>query len=557
MPDVIFGAIGVSFLMENKNVFIALLLMLAVWTGYTVFFVKPSPTIPVAEEQSQAKNQEITPLADVGDKKEPMTDPVSVMVAPTGVKAQDFVVETDDYRAVFSNVGARLKSLELKKYRETLEKDSGLVSLVGINGETSTFGTTGQGDIQLPVDYIYSTSVPAEGLNLKAGDQRVLRFTAVLDSGVVVEKNYSIKGNGYDLQLDIVIHNQGSSTLQGNLDFLLVQPWFEGRDDSRYSFVGPAVYEDGDLTTYKIKKLEDKAIRHANAPVWTAFEDKHFLTAAIPLESTQHTFVLQKDTDTISNIIESGPLRLDPNQSLSLGYLLYAGPRDLDILKGVNYELDKAIDFGFFDMLARPLLSVLQFCYNNVIQNYGVAIILLTGFIKILFWPLTHKSYKSMRDMQKLQPEMQRLREKYKTDKERMNREIMELYRNNRVNPMGGCLPMFAQIPVFFALYKVLLESIALRHEPFIFWIQDLSAKDPYYITPIIMGVTMFIQQKMSPTTMDSQQAKIMLFMPIIFTFMFLNFPSGLVLYWLVNNILTITQQWFINRGATPSTQTA
>jgi YidC/Oxa1 family membrane protein insertase len=155
-----------------------------------------------------------------------------------------------------------------------------------------------------------------------------------------------------------------------------------------------------------------------------------------------------------------------------------------------------------------------------------------------------------MRDMQRLQPEMQRLREKFKKDKEKLNREIMELYRKNRVNPMGGCLPMFAQIPVFFALYKVLLESIALRHEPFIFWIQDLSAKDPYYITPVIMGVTMFIQQKMSPTSMDSQQAKIMLFMPVIFTFMFLNFPSGLVIYWLVNNVLTILQQWTINRGA-------
>lgn len=153
-----------------------------------------------------------------------------------------------------------------------------------------------------------------------------------------------------------------------------------------------------------------------------------------------------------------------------------------------------------------------------------------------------------MKDMQKLQPEMQKIRKKHQKDKERMNKEIMELYKNNRVNPMGGCLPMFVQIPVFFALYKVLLGSIALRHEPFILWITDLSAKDPYYITPVIMGITMFVQQKMSPTTMDSQQAKLMLVLPIVFTFMFLNFPSGLVLYWLVNNVLTIIQQWFINR---------
>ena len=543
--------------MENKNVFIALLLMLAVWTGYTMFFVKPSSTVIPVEEQAVSDKQEVVPIVEGENDKSLNINSVPVVVKQTDEKARDFIVETDDYMAVFTNVGARLKSFELKKYFETIKKNSPLVSLIGSNGEVSTFASTGQGGIPLPVNYVYMATVPTEGLVLKHGDERVLRFTAVLDNGVVVEKIYTFKGTGYDLNLKIQINNQSDSTLQGSLDFLLMQPWFEGRDDSRYSFVGPAVYDDGELTTYKVKKLEEKPIRHGKSAVWTAFEDKFFLTAAVPLDSSQHSFVLQKNTDSISNIIESGPLHLEAKGSLSLEYLLYAGPRDLDILEGVNHSLDKSIDFGFFDMLARPLLTVLNFCYNNVIKNYGVAIILLTGFIKILFWPLTHKSYKSMRDMQKLQPQMQSLREKYKNDKERMNREIMELYRNNRVNPMGGCLPMFAQIPVFFALYKVLLGSIALRHEPFIFWIQDLSAKDPYYITPIIMGVTMFIQQKMSPTTMDSQQAKIMLFMPVIFTFMFLNFPSGLVIYWLVNNVLTITQQWFINRGPGTLTKTA
>lgn len=533
--------------MENKNVFIALLLMLAVWTAYTMFFVKPA--VPVADEQTVAADVAAPLLSDVSEKTADAVNPKPVLSSKISAEPKDFIVENDDYRAVFTNVGARLKSLELKKYNETIKTNSALVSLVGTGGDFSTFGSIGDGGLSLPVDYIYTASLPAEGLILTGEQQRQLRFTAVLDNGVIVEKIYSLKGTGYDLQLNIDLKNQGDSNIQGNVDFLLLQPWFEGRDDSSYSFVGPAVYEDGDLITYKVKELDDKSIRHGNKAVWTAFEDKYFLTVAVPLNSSQHSFVLQKKADTITNVIESGPLHLNAGQSLTLGYLLYIGPRDLGILQAVNHDLDKAIDFGFFDMLARPLLTVLKFCYNNIVKNYGVAIILLTAFIKLLFWPLTQKSYKSMRDMQKLQPEMQRLREKYKNDKERMNREIMELYRNNRVNPMGGCLPMFAQIPVFFALYKVLLGSIALRHEPFIFWLQDLSAKDPYYITPIIMGVTMFIQQKMSPTTMDSQQAKIMLFMPIIFTFMFLNFPSGLVIYWLVNNVLTITQQWFINRG--------
>jgi len=193
------------------------------------------------------------------------------------------------------------------------------------------------------------------------------------------------------------------------------------------------------------------------------------------------------------------------------------------------------------------MLWLLKFFYN-LIHNYGVAIILLTIVIKLILYPLTHKSFKSMKEMQKIQPKITALREKYKDNKEMLNKEIMTLYRTQKVNPLGGCLPMLLQIPVFFALYKVLLDSIELRHAPFIFWIQDLSAKDPYYITPILMGASMFIQQKMTPQVGDPTQAKLMLMLPIVFTFMFLNFPSGLVIYWLVNNLLSIAQQFYINK---------
>jgi len=211
--------------------------------------------------------------------------------------------------------------------------------------------------------------------------------------------------------------------------------------------------------------------------------------------------------------------------------------------------LQKALNFGWFDVIAKPLLIFLKYI-NEFTHNYGVAIILLTVVIKILFFPLTHKSYKSMKDMQKVQPLMLKIREKYKNDRETLNKETMALYRTHKVNPLGGCLPMILQIPVFFALYKALLGSIELRHAPFLLWINDLSAKDPYYITPIVMGATMFIQQKMTPTVGDPTQAKMMLLMPIVFTFMFLNFPSGLVIYWLVNNVLSIGQQLYINKYA-------
>jgi YidC/Oxa1 family membrane protein insertase len=237
-------------------------------------------------------------------------------------------------------------------------------------------------------------------------------------------------------------------------------------------------------------------------------------------------------------------------QSGLFNYSLYLGPKDYSLLKAQNLGLENAIDFSRFRLLtwlAILLLTILKFLFGYV-HNYGVAIIILTILIKVIFWPLGNKSYKSMKEMQKLQPKMAALREKYKDDKARLNQETMALYKAHKVNPLGGCLPMVAQIPVFFGLYNALLYAIELRHSPFFWWIQDLSAKDPYYITPIIMGATMFLQQKMTPSGGDPTQAKIMLFMPIIFTFMFLNFPSGLVIYWLFNNIISIGQQMHINK---------
>jgi len=235
----------------------------------------------------------------------------------------------------------------------------------------------------------------------------------------------------------------------------------------------------------------------------------------------------------------------------------------LGILKKFGRDLDQAINFGWTDIIAKPLLYLLRFFYEYI-HNYGLSIILLTILVKGLFWPLTHKSYKSMKEMQKLQPRMAKLREKFKNDKQKLNQEMMSLYKTYKVNPMGGCLPMVIQIPVFFALFRVLGGCIELRHAPFALWINDLSAPGrlfnfPFqipFMTPpygipvltLLMGASMFLQQKMTPTPGDPMQAKIMMFLPVIFTFMFINFPSGLVLYWLVNNLLSIGQQYRIHR---------
>src|SRR4030043_2005475 len=226
--------------------------------------------------------------------------------------------------------------------------------------------------------------------------------------------------------------------------------------------------------------------------------------------------------------------------------LIYLGPKEIRPLKELGVGAEKLLDFGFFSMVAKPILWFLNLT-NSVTGNYGIDIIIVSILIKIIFLPLTQISMKSMKEMQKVQPEMTRLRETYKNDKARLQQEIMLLYKRRKINPMSGCLPMLIQIPVFIALYNALQNAIEMRHAPFLLWIQDLSAKDPLYITPLIMGATMFMQQKMTPTAGDPAQAKMFLLMPVMFTFLFLNFPSGLVLYWLVNNVLSIRQQYYMN----------
>jgi YidC/Oxa1 family membrane protein insertase len=249
----------------------------------------------------------------------------------------------------------------------------------------------------------------------------------------------------------------------------------------------------------------------------------------------------------MESIVTSPQITVNPGQFVTVTHRLFVGPKDIDILKSQGNSLEQSLDLGWFTVIAKPLLYTLKF-FNGYVGNYGIAIIIITIILKVLFFPLTHKSYKSMKDMQKIQPKMAALKEKYKDDRDAMNKAVMELYREHKVNPMGGCLPMVVQIPVFFALYKALMFSIELRHAPFFLWVTDLADKDPYYVTPVIMGITMFVQQKMTPSQMDPIQQKMMLALPVVFTFMFLSFPSGLVLYWLVNNILTIGQQMYINK---------
>jgi YidC/Oxa1 family membrane protein insertase len=542
---------------ENKNLVLAMVLMLAVWLGFSIFFppnkqeaqlVDNSQSKPVVSSETQER---LPPEVKAVDVVEAVAlDRANPPVAETTAPPREIVVETDKYQAVFTTQGARLVSFKLKDYLATAEGDAQPVQMFEPGPlRYSTLRTTGSEGFVLNEDARFETTT--EGVVTIAGSEQFeLRFQHVAANGVQYIKTFLVRGDGYLIDAGLELHNSSTTPLRGTINLALVQRWDESLNADSYSFSGPASLVKDEIEEVDVDDLKEGSVAYSKDVAWTSFQTKYFLSVVVPGDRTVERVQVLRKGDAIENVLETAYFTLQGGERRQLDYLVFVGPKEPHLLKAAGHQLEKVVSFGFFNLLAQPLFLVLTFFYG-FFKNYGVAIILLTVLIKIIFWPLTHKSYSSMKSMQKLQPEMQKLRDRFKNDKERLNKEMMALYKTHSVNPLGGCLPMLVQIPVFFALYKVLLDSIALRHAPFAFWLTDLSAKDPYYITPLLMGASMFVQQKMTPTTADPMQAKIFMMMPIVFTFMFLNFPSGLVIYWLVNNLLTILQQYFIHRKAT------
>jgi len=394
----------------------------------------------------------------------------------------------------------------------------------------------------------YKASAPA--LTLKGDDSGTLTFKGVTPEGLEVIKTYSFKGGSYAFDLKATVANRTSQNLEGKLKLALTGTSTAGGQEA-WSL---AVYAAKSLEEFAAGKLKEPKV-FVDKVEWIGLNELYFLTAAVPKGAPQVQATLQEPQGNHLKATLGQKDNLPAGQEIQASYALYFGPKDTDKLGAANLGLDMVVDFGWFDWLARPFLYVIKWL-NGFIHNYGWTLVVLTILLRLVFWWPNHKSFQSMKVMQKIQPRVAEIREKHKDDKEAMNRELMNLYRTFKVNPLGGCLPMLLQLPVFLALYNLLRYSIELRHASFIptlpftdiVWLADLSAKDPLLITPIIMGVSMFLQQKMSPSPGDPTQAKMMMFLPLIFTFLFLNFAAGLVIYWLVNNILAIIQQYFTNK---------
>jgi len=535
--------------MDTKRLIAALALSLAVLFGWSYIF-PPEET----KEPAPAAQPGAAPDAKVEAAKP--AAPVSA-AALAAAQAPKVTVKTPLFTARFNTQGGVLESLVLEKYHEAIDKNSPLIDLIGL----AQSGRAALGLVLQPAGAeVLTWNVPGwtfEGKDaeLKSGEKTTLTFSGEA-AGLKLVRRLTISADSYLVTEETTVRNPGAAPVAGFAAYTAATAGLSPKGEDKYNPTRVAFgkVKGGFEEHTDLGDLEKKGGKSEGAVNWAAVESNYFLLAVLPASEGAQSNALIKGG--VFNLAVSHAVSFAPGQDTVLKCSYYMGPAARAILAAMPNKLDQAVDFGWFHLIAVPLLQVLNW-FNHYVHNYGVAIILLTVLIKLIFWPLSQKSYKSMDQMKRIQPMIQKIREKYADDKERMNTEIMALYKTYKVNPAGGCLPMVVKIPVFFGLYNALLGSIELRHAPFIthvpftdlVWLADLSAKDPYYVTPLIMGATMFIQKKLTPTSGDPTQAKIMLLMPVVFTFLFLNFPAGLVIYWLVNNVLSIAQQWWMMRA--------
>lgn len=545
----------------EKRVVIFIILSLAIILGYDILLKQlgwlPEP-VPVQDGAGPDRSGPSTPGSDSSLATTKDSDPAMGAVAQQGTSPpsaspsdgssptteQTVTVETDLVQVTLANRGGVIKGWELKRYRTASpeEKPVQLVYQGGkFRGPLSISLANAEVEKALQ-EGLYSIEKDFTSLDAAHPVGHVTMRFQDPHSHLTVEKQLTFHYGSY--VVDVAVRLSGiSEPLDIGLgtNFGIVE-WGDGL----IGLIGSASQVDGKVE----KETPDALLERKGAVQWVALQDKYFLSVLMPTQGT--AALVKKEGDKIVSAAVRMP---SPASGTPLALQLYAGPKEYDTLRALNVGLDETIDFGWFifgswtvvKAVAKPIFYVLRFI-NEYTHNYGVTIILLTMAIKLLFVPLQYKSYKSMKMMQVIQPKVAAVQEKFKDDRDRLNKELIKLYRDQKVNPVGGCLPMVLQMPVFVALFNILYMTIDLRQAPFMGWITDLSVQDPYYVLPVLMGATMVIQQKITPTTMDPVQAKMMLVLPVFMTFLFVNFPAGLVLYWLTNNVLTISQQVLTER---------
>jgi YidC/Oxa1 family membrane protein insertase len=459
-------------------------------------------------------------------------------------------VSTDTVVAEIDTQGGDLVYLELLRQKDARDEKKNIVLFGPEHRYAAQSGLIGAG---LPN---HRTPFHAQGnaFTLAQGQDTVeVKLEAKTPQGVKVTKTLTFHRASYRIDVAEEILNGASVPLSTDAYFQLTRDGESAGGDPYMTktYTGAAVYTDRD----KFQKVSFDDIAKGKVAYaktsdngWIAMIQHYFVAALLPPDKTQREFYTRKldgDLYSIGVIVPIGPIA--PGATARVDVPLYAGPQDQDHLQSVAPGLQLVVDYGWLTVIAAPLFWVLKL-FHGWVSNWGVAIILLTVVIKLIFFPLSAASYRSMAKMKLVTPRLMKLREQYGDDKVKMNQAMMDLYKTEKINPLGGCLPIVVQIPVFISLYWVLFESVELRHAPFYLWIRDLAAPDPWYVLPTLMMVSMIVQTRMNPTPPDPVQAKVMMIMPLVFGVMFYFFPAGLVLYWFVNNILSILQQWQITR---------
>jgi YidC/Oxa1 family membrane protein insertase len=479
--------------------------------------------------------------------------PSAAVPGAEGAKGEIVHVTTDLVAADIDTLGGTLTRVELVRHKDSNDLSKNLV-LLGRHQYEAQSGLAGEGG---PNHRTLWRAEPGERALAPGRDEVSVQLVAAGKDGIEVRKTYTFKRNSYVVDVTLELRNPGVAPVAAYAYFQLTH---DGKPETNtntvaetfgaQSFIGFAVYtEERKFEKIHLSDLDKGKADYVKQATngWLSFVQHYFVSAWLPPHGVPRDYVAEKRADGVYVGRVMVPLAIAPGENAAIKVPLYAGPQEQRRLQAAAPGLDLVVDYGWLAIIAWPLFWLLEKFYAFS-GNWGVAIILLTVLIKIVFFPLSAASYKSMAKMKLITPRLQKLREMYAHDRQKMNQAMMELYKTEKINPLGGCFPILVQIPVFIALYWVLLAAIELRHAPFMLWITDLSALDPYYVLPILMTATMVLQTRMNPVPPDPVQARVMQIMPFVFSIFFFFFPAGLVLYWLVNNILSIAQQWQIQR---------
>jgi YidC/Oxa1 family membrane protein insertase len=509
---------------------------------------------PIARTAPVVAPKVVVPTTgDVPDKAATASPEAIAVATQSKTQAgQIITVKTDSLTAEINTVGGDLRRLEFLQQRDSKNKNKPFVLLQehGVHSYIAQTGLLGTG---LPTHNTTFTAQASEYLLTEGKDTIEVRLLATNVVGAKVTKFYVFHRGGYLVEVGYEIENIATSPLSPSAYFQFVRDKSTPEGASMFlpTYTGTAIYTDKE----KFQKVGFPDIEKGNAKHsqsadngWVGMLQHYFVAAWLPKDKIQREFYTRKLENELYSVGIILPVAaIAPGQTAKISVPLYAGPAQTS-LDEIAPGLGLTVDYGWLTIISTPLFWLLSYLYGWVF-NWGVAIILLTFFIKLLFFPLSAASYRSMGKMRVVAPKLEKIKQQYGDDRERLHKAMMELYKTEKINPLGGCLPMLVQIPVFIALYWAILASVELRYAPFFGWITDLSVPDPYYVLPLIMGSTMIIQSKLNPVPPDPLQAKLMKTLPIVFSVVFFFFPAGLVLYSIVNNILSIVQQWYITRG--------